>query len=101
MHLGFIGLGHLGKAIAGRILDCGHTLSVYNRTAAKAEGMKAETVFSPRAAAEKAEIIFLCLFDSAAVHSILSQEDGLLSGDISGKIIVDLSTNHFKQEFNR
>jgi 3-hydroxyisobutyrate dehydrogenase len=37
------------------------------------------------------------MFDSHAVHSILIQEDGLLSGDISGKIIVDLSTNHFKE----
>lgn len=97
MHLGFIGLGHLGKAIAGRLLDCGHTLTVWNRTPSKAEGMKAEAVSSPREVAAKAEIIFVCMFDSAAVHAILGQEDGLLSGDISGKIIVDLSTNHFKE----
>ncbi len=96
MHLGFIGLGHLGKAIAERLLDCGHSLTVWNRTSSKAEGMKVEAVFSPRAVTEKAEIIFICMSDSAAVHSIFSQEDGLLSCDISGKIIVDLSTNHFK-----
>jgi 3-hydroxyisobutyrate dehydrogenase len=97
MHLGFIGLGHLGKAIAGRLLDCGHTLTVWNRTPSKAEGMKAEVVSSPRKVADKAGIIFVCMFDSAAVHAILGQEEGLLSGDISGKIIVDLSTNHFKE----
>ncbi len=97
MHLGFIGLGHLGKAIAGRLLDCGHTLTVWNRTPSKADGMKAEVAPSPREVANKAEIIFICMFDSQAVHSILSQEEGLLSGDISGKIIVDLSTNHFKE----
>jgi len=97
MHLGFIGLGHLGKAIAGRLLDCGHTLTVWNRTSSKAEGMKVEAVFSPRAVSEKAEIIFICMLDSTAVHSILSKEDGLLSGDLSGKIIVDLSTNHFRE----
>lgn len=97
MHLGFIGLGHLGKAIATRLLDCGHTLTVWNRTPSKAEGMKAEVVSSPRMVADTAEIIFVCMFDSAAVHAILSQEDGLLSGDISGKVIVDLSTNHFKE----
>lgn len=95
MHLGFIGLGHLGKAIAGRLLDCGHTLSVWNRTPSKAEGIQVEVVPSPHSVANKAEIIMLCLFDSNAVHSMLSQEKGLLSGDISGKIIVDLSTNHF------
>lgn len=97
MHLGFIGLGHLGKAIAGRLLGCGHTLTVWNRTPSKAEGLKAEIVSSPRKVADKAEVIFVCMFDSAAVHAILGQEDGLLSGDISGKIIVDLSTNHFKE----
>ena len=97
MHLGFIGLGHLGKAIAGHLADCGHTLTVWNRTPSKAEGMKAETASSPWATTDKAEIIFVCMFDSKAVHSILSQEGGLLSGDLSGKIIVDLSTNHFKE----
>jgi len=97
MHLGFIGLGHLGKAIAGRLLDCGHTLTVWNRTPSKAEGMRAEVASSPRMVADTAEIIFVCMFDSTAVHAILSQEDGLLSGDVSGKTIVDLSTNHFRE----
>ncbi|MBU0986564.1 MAG: NAD(P)-dependent oxidoreductase [Proteobacteria bacterium] len=97
MHLGFIGLGHLGKAIAGRLLDCGHSLTVWNRTPSKAEGMQVEVASSPISVANKAETIFLCVFDSKAVYSILSQENGLLSGNISGKIIVDLSTNHFRE----
>jgi len=97
MHVGFIGLGHLGKAIAGRLLDCGHTLTVWNRTPSKAEGLQAEVAASPRAVAENTEIIFVCMFDSAAVQAILSQEGGLLSTDLSGKVIVDLSTNHFKE----
>ena len=97
MHLGFIGLGHLGKAIAGRLLDCGHALTVWNRTASKAEGIQAEVASSPMAVTNKAEIIFLCMFDSKAVHSVLSRENGLLSGDIYGKNIVDLSTNHFRE----
>lgn len=97
MHLGFIGLGHLGKAIAGRLLDCGHTLTVWNRTTSKAEDIRAEVAPSPSSVANKAGIIFLCLFDSKAVNSVLSQDNGLLSGDISGKIIVDLSTNHFRE----
>jgi 3-hydroxyisobutyrate dehydrogenase len=97
MHLGFIGLGHLGKAIAGRLIDCGHTLTVWNRTPSKAEGMKVEVASSLPSVTNKAEIIFLCLFDSNAVHAVLSGKEGLLSGNISGKIIVDLSTNHFKE----
>lgn len=97
MHVGFIGLGHLGKAIAGRLLDCGHTLTVWNRTASKAEGLQVEVASSPRVVAEKTEIIFVCMFDSAAVQAILSQEGGLLSTDLSNKVVVDLSTNHFKE----
>ena len=97
MHLGFIGLGHLGKAIAGRLLDCGHTLTVWNRTPAKAADLQVEVVSSPLSVKNNADIIFLCMFDSNAVHSILTQENGLLAGDISGKIIIDLSTNHFRE----
>ena len=95
MQLGFIGLGHLGSAIAARLVDRGHTLTVWNRTPSRAEGLKAAAVSSPRSAADKSDIIFLCLFDSNAVHSVLKGEQGLLSG-ISGKIIIDLTTNHFR-----
>lgn len=97
MHLGFIGLGHLGKAIAKRLLECGHTLSVWNRTPSKADGMEVNVVSTPISVADEADIIFLCLFDSHAVHSVLTQENGLLSGEISGKVIVDVTTNHFKE----
>jgi 3-hydroxyisobutyrate dehydrogenase len=97
MHLGFIGLGYLGKAIAKRLLDCGHTLSVWNRTPSKADGMEANVVSAPISVADEADIILLCLFDSNAVHSVLTQENGLLSGEISGKVIVDVTTNHFKE----
>jgi len=97
MHLGFIGLGRLGKAVAGRLLERGHTLTVWNRTPSKAEGVKAETTSSPRSVADKTEMVFMCLFDSNAVRTVLSGENGLLAGDASGKIIVDLSTNHFRE----
>jgi len=100
MQLGFIGLGHLGKAIAERLLACDHSLYVWNRTLSKATAMKAEIGDSPAAVAKETEIIFLCLFDSGAVRSVLCDPHGLLSGDIAGKIIVDLSTNHFKDVIN-
>jgi 3-hydroxyisobutyrate dehydrogenase len=95
MHVGFIGLGHLGKAIATRLLDCHHTLTVWNRTTSKAQGMPAEVAASPAAVAE-CSVVFICMFDSTAVQTVLTGEKGLLSGNISGKIVVDLSTNHFK-----
>ncbi len=97
MQVGFIGLGHLGKAIAGRLLDSGHTLTVWNRTPAKAEGMKVAKAATPAAVLAAADIVFLCLFDSNAVRSVLTGEGGLLSGTMSGKTIVDITTNHFKE----
>lgn len=96
MQLGFIGLGHLGKAIAGRLLDCQHTLTVWNRSADKAQGMQATLAASPMEVARQAEIICLCLFDSAAVRSVLTQDQGLLAADLTGKIIIDHTTNHFR-----
>jgi len=103
MHLGFIGFGHLGKAIAGRLLDCGHTMTAWNRTLSKIEDMDVEKTKTPISVLKKADIVFICVFDSRGVYSILTQEGGLLSDTISGKIIVDLSTNHFRDvvEFHK
>ena len=96
MHLGFIGLGHLGRAMAGRLLDCGHTLSVYNRTPSKAEGLSAQRCERPRDVWESCDVVLLSLFDSAAVRDVLEGEGGLLAGEITGKTVIDLTTNHFE-----
>ena len=96
MQIGFIGLGHLGKAIAGRLIDCQHSLTVWNRSVEKTEGLQAVVALSPAEAARGAEIIHLCLFDSAAVRSVFTQENGLLSTDLQGKVIIDHTTNHFR-----
>lgn len=97
MNLGFVGLGHLGKAIAGRLLDCGHSLSVWNRTPSKADGLEVSVVSGLSELAGCAEMILLCLFDSNAVREVLTRHDGLLAGDIGGKIIIDVTTNHFRE----
>lgn len=95
MHLGFIGLGHLGSAIAGRLIAQGHTLSVYNRTASKAEALDATLCEKPKDLLASCDVVLLCLFDSTAVRAVLEGEGGLLEGDIAGKTVIDLSTNHF------
>ncbi len=97
MNLGFIGLGRLGRAIAGRLLDRGHSLRVWNRTPSRAQGLDGEVVPSPAAVAEGSQVVFLCLFDSQAVRSVLTGEGGLLSGPVSGRVVVDLTTNHFRE----
>ena len=97
MNVGFIGLGYLGHTIAQRLIDCGHTLSVYNRTAAKAEDLSATVCPSPQAVAHQCQIIFLCMFDSDAVEEILEGDGGLLNTLQEGQIIVDLTTNHYQR----
>ena len=96
MRLGFIGLGNLGRAIAGRLLARGHELTVWNRTPAKAKGMAASLASSPAALAGEAAVVFVCLFDSQAVRQVLTGPEGLLAGEVAGTTIVDLTTNHFR-----
>ena len=96
MKIGFIGLGQLGKTIAGRLIGAGEKVTVWNRTRARTEGMAAAVADSPAALIDTVDLCFLCLFDSAAVSAVLSGPDGLLSGNCAGKVIVDLTTNHFE-----
>lgn len=93
MNAGMIGLGNLGLAITERLIACGHSLSVYNRTGARAEKLVADCVASPEELAVKQDILLLCLYDSDAVQSVFDQKSGLLCADLKGKIIVDFSTN--------
>lgn len=95
MKLGFIGLGSLGHAIATRLIAQGNELVVWNRTAAKAADLGATMVNSPAEVAAQCSIVFLCLFDSPAVESVLLGTNGLCSVDLRGKIICDITTNHF------
>ncbi|PLX98278.1 MAG: NAD(P)-dependent oxidoreductase [Desulfuromonas sp.] len=97
MKIGFIGLGHLGRAMAERLTECGHELIVWNRSADRTEGLTASVAISPAALAEDCDIIFLCLFDSDAVRSILLDEKGVLSVDMAGKVIIDVTTNHYRE----
>ena len=95
MRIGCIGLGHLGTAIANRLIDCGHELTVWNRTAAKASALQATVAPTPAAVAEAVEQVHLCLFDSAAVREVLTGDHGLRTTDLRGKLLVDHTTNHF------
>jgi 3-hydroxyisobutyrate dehydrogenase len=95
MKTGFIGMGSLGRAIAERLTAQGCSLTVWNRTLEKCEGLGAEIAQTPAAVAESADVIVLNLFDTAAVFDVLWMENGLLSADLEGKVIVDTTTNHF------
>lgn len=94
MKAGLIGLGHLGRAMASRLTAEGVDLTVWNRTLTKAEGLSVQIASSPAAVMSSVDVLFLNLFDSAAVREVLLNDDGVLKGFCSDKIIVDTTTNH-------
>ena len=95
MAIGFIGLGNLGSAIAKRLVSVGEEVIVWNRTQAKIDALGLAHAKTPRALIEQCDTVLMCLFDSAGVNNVLTMNEGLLSGSLRGKTIIDLSTNHF------
>jgi 3-hydroxyisobutyrate dehydrogenase len=95
MAIGFIGLGNLGSAIAKRLMNMGEEVIVWNRTTSKAEAKGFVCESSPKALLEKCDTVLMCLFDSDGVRNVLTMENGLLSANLHGKTIIDLTTNHF------
>ncbi|MBP7149746.1 MAG: NAD(P)-dependent oxidoreductase [Acidobacteria bacterium] len=93
VQLGLVGLGTLGRAIAGRLAEQGLDLVVWNRTPEKAHGLAASVAASPAALISSVPIVVLSLFDSAAVDQVLFGEGGVFAGDAEGKILVDTTTN--------
>jgi len=104
--LGFIGLGVMGGRMARRLLDAGHTLTGYNRTRSKAQGLLDAGMSwgdTPRAVAEAADITFSMVANTAALRSVTGGPDGLLAGLGPNKIYVDMSTVSpvFSQELSQ
>lgn len=94
-NLGFIGLGVMGSRMAKRLLDAGHTVTGYNRTRSKAQGLLDAGMAwgeTPRAVAETADITFSMVTNTEALQSITEGPEGLLAGLNLGKIYVDMST---------
>src|ERR1700690_2221154 len=93
--LGYVGLGVMGGGVARRLLDAGHTVTGWNRTKDKAQplldaGMQwGET---PRDVAERSEITFTMVTNTAAVKAVTEGSDGIIAGLAPGKVYVDMST---------
>jgi 3-hydroxyisobutyrate dehydrogenase len=86
----------MGRAMAGRLLEAGHRLTVYNRSAAKAEPLRqrgAGVADSPRAAVAGAEAIFAMVSDDAASREVWLGPSGALAGDCAPRAFtVECST---------
>lgn len=95
MNVGIAGAGRMGAAIAARLMEVGHRVTAWNRSADKikplvAAGAKAAA--SPAALAREADVVITILTDAAAIENVYSAPDGLLAGDVSGKLFIEMST---------
>lgn len=95
MRLGFVGLGAMGQLIVSRLLAAGHTVTGWNRSAAKAAPLRAagmQWAESPRAVAEISDIVFSIVTDAAAVRAVALGDDGIVAGLRKGCTYIDMST---------
>src|SRR5437899_10197768 len=95
MQIGIAGLGRMGAAIAGRLIEAGHTLSVWNRSPEKAgllEAAGAALARSPGELAAKVGTVITILTDAAAIETVYDGPSGLLSGKVAGKLFIEMST---------
>ncbi len=91
----FIGLGRMGAAIAGNLLQAGFHVTVYNRTAAKMQPLVdagAAAAHSPRQAVAGAEVVLTSLMDDQSVLDVVTGNDGILPGLAPGAIHIGTST---------
>jgi len=95
MKIGIAGTGKMGAAIAVRLMGLGHEITVWNRTPGKAKDLAAsgaKIAASPAALASDAEIVMTILTDAEAIHAVYGGPQGLLSGNVSGKLFIEMST---------
>jgi 3-hydroxyisobutyrate dehydrogenase len=95
-HVAFLGLGVMGHPMAGHLARAGHHVTVYNRTASKAQAWVAEyggaAAATPKAAAAGAQIVFACVGNDDDLRAVTMGEQGAFHGMASGAIFVDHTT---------
>jgi 3-hydroxyisobutyrate dehydrogenase len=93
--IAFIGLGRMGHGMAGRYLDAGFDLAVWNRSQSKADDLVvrgAQWAVSPARAAENADAIVTMVADDQASHAVWLGEDGVAQSAKSGALAIECST---------
>jgi len=95
MHIGFIGLGIMGKPMALNLIKAGFKLTVYNRTADKCRPLVeagANAAHSPGEVAEATDTVITIVSDTPDVESVLFGRDGIQQGLRKGQVVIDMST---------
>src|SRR3954447_7235944 len=95
MHIGIVGIGNMGSNIGARLMEVGHTLTVWNRTTEKTRPLAdagAKVAKTPAELASSVEVVISLLIDTAAIDAVYHGPQGLLAGDAKGKLLIEIST---------
>src|SRR5262245_4124578 len=95
MQIGVAGIGKMGAAIAQRLIEVGHRVTVWNRSADKLKPVTdagAAVAATPAELAQKAEAVVTILTDAAAIEAVYHGAAGLIAGDVRGKLFIEMST---------
>ena len=93
--VGFIGLGIMGRGMAANLLAKGFDVTVWNRTASRADGLVeagAARAESPAAVARDCPIVITCVSDTPDVEAVVLGSGGVLEGVAPGSLVIDCST---------
>jgi 3-hydroxyisobutyrate dehydrogenase len=95
MRIGVAGVGRMGAAIATRLIEVGHDVTVWNRTSDKTKPLAdagAKVTGTPMQLAAGVEAVVTILTNPDAQTAVYAGTQGLLAGDVSGKLFIDMST---------
>jgi 3-hydroxyisobutyrate dehydrogenase len=93
--VGFIGLGIMGQGMARNLMEAGFGLTVWNRTASKAEPFAEEgatVAKTPADLAGQCDVTIICVSDTPDVEAVLLGENGVIDGVQAGSLVIDCST---------
>jgi 3-hydroxyisobutyrate dehydrogenase len=95
MKVGVAGLGRMGAALARRLIEVRHEVVVWNRNPEKAKPLAAAgatVAATPDELAGRVEAVITILTDAAAIREVYEGKSGLLEGDVTGKLFIEMST---------
>lgn len=95
MKIGVLGTGRMGSAMAERLLDSGHMLTVWNRSADKTAALVARgavAAATPAGVVAVSEIVLSVLTDASAIEAAYGGAHGALSAPLAGQLFIEMST---------
>lgn len=95
MRIGIAGLGRMGAEIGRRLIEVGHDLTVWNRTADKCLPLVAagaHQAATPAALAGRVDTIITIVTNAEALEGIYGGPDGVLAADLAGRLVIEMST---------